>query len=126
MLMTEENEEQIDHDAMFKELLHHLIEPFLRLFFPEESSILDFSSKIFLEQEKFTDFPKGKHRYIDTLVKIKTLPNSDDTETILLHVEFQSTRKSGFPLRMARYFSQLRLRWDTLLRKILLLTVWLH
>ena len=109
--MTKENGNQIDHDAMFKELLHQLIEFFLRLFFPEEASRLDFSSLIFLEQEQFTDFPSGKHRYIDTLVEIKTL--CDEPEMVLVHVEFQSSRKRDFPLRMFRYFSQLRLRRDT-------------
>jgi hypothetical protein len=54
--MTIDNENQIDHDAMFKELLHQLIEPFLKLFFPEEASLLDFSSIVFLEQEQFTFF----------------------------------------------------------------------
>ena len=108
--VTNENETQIDHDAMFKELLHHLMEFFLKLFFPEEASRLDFSSLIFLEQEQFTDFPGGKHRYIDTLVEIKTLCGP---ETILVHVEFQSKRERDFPLRMFRYFSQLRLRRDT-------------
>jgi len=106
--VTKENENQIDHDGIFKELLHHLIEFFLKLFFPEEASRLDFSSMIFLEQEQFTDFPSGKHRFIDTLVKIKTL--HDEPEELLIHVEFQSKRESGFPLRMFRYFCQLRLR----------------
>jgi len=109
--VTEENESQIDHDAMFKELLHHLMEFFLRLFFPNEASYLDFSSLTFLEQEQFTDFPSGKHRYIDTLAEIKTLHGM--FEKILVHVEFQSKRESGFPQRMFRYFSQLRLRRDT-------------
>ncbi len=138
--MTNENETQIDHDAMFKELLHQLVEPFLRLFFPEEASRLDFSSLTFLEQEQFTDFPSGKHRYIDTLVEIKNGKRKTENgktegtvarheanrtsaakrvktlcgpETILVHVEFQSKRERDFPLRMFRYFSQLRLRRDT-------------
>ncbi len=55
-----------------------------------------------------TDYPGGEHRYIDTLVEIRTLTG----EWILIHIEFQSTRRGGFPRRMFRYFSQLRLRRD--------------
>jgi len=51
--VTKENENQIDHDAMFKELLHQLIEPFLRLCFLEAASCLDFSS--FLDTIKNSD-----------------------------------------------------------------------
>lgn len=65
----------------------------------------------FLEQEYFTDFPRGKHRYIDTLVEVNTL--SGKPQLILVHVEFQAKRSRNFPHRMFRYFSQLRLRRDT-------------
>jgi len=100
--------DQIDHDGLFKELIHQCFELFLRLFFPREAALLDFSAFTFLEQEMLTDYPGGEHRYIDTLVEIRTLTG----ELILIHVEFQSTRRSGFPRRMFRYFSQLRLRRD--------------
>ncbi len=100
---------QIDHDGLFKELIHQCFEMFLRLFFPREAALLDFSAFTFLEQELLTDYPSGEHRYIDTLVEVRTLTG----ELILIHIEFQSTRRSGFPRRMFRYFSQLRLRRDT-------------
>ncbi len=106
--------DSIDHDGLFKELLHQCFELFLRLFYPQQATQLDFSDITFLEQERLTDYPSGEHRYIDTLVAMKTL----DGQAILLHLEFQSSRKSGFPLRMFRYFSQLRLRGDTLIWQI--------
>lgn len=115
-IMNQAPEAPIDHDALFKELLHQLLEPFLRLFFPQYAGKLDFCTMRFLEQEFFTDFPSGKHRYIDTLVEIFTLSG----ELILIHVEFQSTHKSDFPKRMFRYFSQLRLRRDTPIWEIVL------
>jgi predicted transposase/invertase (TIGR01784 family) len=99
--MNQTTETPIDHDALFKELLHQLLEPFLRLFFPQYAGKLDFRTMRSLEQEFFTDFPSGKHRYIDTLVEIFTLSG----ELILVHVEFQSTHKSDFPKRMFRYFT---------------------
>ncbi|MBI1929262.1 hypothetical protein HYR99_34080 [Candidatus Poribacteria bacterium] len=104
----------IDHDGLFKELLHQCFELFLRLFYPQQATQLDFSDFTFLEQERLTDYPSGEHRYIDTLVAIKTL----DGQAILIHLECQSSRQSGFPLRMFRYFSQLRLRGDTLIWQI--------
>jgi len=39
--------------------------------------------------------------------------NTVSGEQILIHIEFQSKRERNFPLRMFRYFSQLRLRRDT-------------
>jgi len=105
------NNGTIDHDQLFKELLHQLFAEFMQLFFPEHAAKLDFTTVKFLEQEKFTDFPEGAHRYVDTLVEIKTL--SGEPELILIHIEFQADRKSGFPLRMFRYFCQIRLRGDT-------------
>ena len=109
--MNSVNESNIDHDQNFKELLHQLFEPFLHLFFPEHAARLDFSKMTFLEQEYFTDFPKGRHRFIDTLVEVNTL--SGNPQLILVHVEFQAKRSKAFPRRMFRYFSQLRLRRDT-------------
>jgi len=109
--MNSVNESNIDHDQNFKELLHQLFEPFLCLFFPEHAARLDFSKMTFLEQEYFTDFPKGRHRFIDTLVEVNTL--SGNPQLILVHVEFQAKRSRAFPRRMFRYFSQLRLRRDT-------------
>jgi len=102
-------EDNIDHDALFKELLHQCFELFIILFFPQHAAQLDFSDVTFLQQEVFTDFPKGKHRFIDTLAEMRTLRG----EPILVHVEFQSSRKPNFPLRMFRYFSQLWLRRNT-------------
>lgn len=115
--MTEEiqtSSDQIDHDGLFKELLHQCFELFLRLFYPQQAAQLDFSDVIFLEQERLTDYPSGEHRFIDTFVAMKML----DGTAIRIHFEFQSSRKSGFPLRMFRYFSQLRLRGDTLIWQI--------
>lgn len=66
---------------------------------------------MYTDRKQITDFPSGKHRYIDTLAEIKTL--SCEPKTILVHVEFQSKREGDFPLRMFRYFSQLRLRRET-------------
>jgi len=106
---SENQKDNIDHDGAFKELLHQLFEYFLRLFFPAQAEQLDFSDFTFLEQERLTDFPSGRHRFIDTLAEMQTVSG----EQILVHIEFQSKREQAFPLRMFRYFSQLRLRRDT-------------
>jgi len=108
--------DSIDHDGLFKEMLHQCFELFLRLFYPQQASQLDFSEFTFLEQERLTDYPSGEHRYVDTLVEMRTL----DGKRIWIHIESQSSRKSGFPLRMFRYFSQLRLRENVLIWQIVL------
>ena len=100
--------DQIDHDGLFKELLHQCFEAFLWLFYPQQAAQLDFSSFTFLEQERLTDYPSGAHRFVDTLVEMRTLAG----QLIWIHIEFQSTRERGFPKRMFRYFSQFRLRID--------------
>ena len=102
------NTESIDHDGSFKELLHQCFELFMWLFYPQQAAQLDFSSFTFLEQERLTDYPIGAHRFIDTLVEIRTLAG----RLIWIHIEFQSTRQREFPKRMFRYFSQFRLRVD--------------
>ena len=103
-LQTDAN--QIDHDGLFKELLHQCFEPFLQLFYTQQAAQLDFSDFTFLEQERLTDYPTGEHRHVDTLVEIKTR----DEQLMWIHIEFQSARPRDFPLRMFRYFSQFRLR----------------
>ena len=106
----------IDHDGAFKELLHQCLELFLRLFYPQQAAQLDFSAFTFLEQERLTDYPSGAHRFVDTLVEMRTLSG----QLIWIHIEFQSTRERGFPKRMFRYFSQFRLRTDVLIWQIVL------
>jgi hypothetical protein len=86
MNQNETPKDNIDHDGAFKELLHQLFEPFLRLFFPTQAEQLDFSNFTFLEQERLTDFPSGQHRFIDTIAEMQTVSG----EQILVHVEFQS------------------------------------
>ena len=108
--------DSIDHDGLFKELLHQCLEPFLWLFYPQQAAQLDLSSFTFLEQEFLTDYPSGAHRFVDTLVEMRTLSG----QLIWIHIEFQSTRQRGFPKRMFRYFSQLRLRGDGLIWQIVL------
>ncbi len=108
--------DQIDHDGLFKELIHQCFELFLCLFYPQQAAQLDFSHFTFLEQERLTDYPTGEHRHVDTLIEIKTLAG----QLLWIHIEFQSSRKSGFSLRMFRYFSQLRLRGDMLIWQIVL------
>lgn len=102
------NEEPIDHDQMFKNLFHHCFELFINLFFPQQAAQLSFANSTFLEQEQFTEFPSGERRFMDTVVEVNIL--SDESNRILIHAEFQAKRSSTFPLRMFRYFCQLRLR----------------
>lgn len=104
------NKEPIDHDQLFKNLFHHCFELFIQLFLPQQAAQLSFSNAKFLEQEQFTEFPSGKRRFMDTVVEVNTL--SDESNRILIHAEFQAKRSSIFPLRMFRYFCQLRLRHD--------------
>jgi predicted transposase/invertase (TIGR01784 family) len=98
----------MNHDELFKEMLHQFLSEFVHLFLPQEAAQLDFSTARFLEQETFTDFPDGELRRADVVVEIRT--TGGETELLLLHIEVQSQRRSTVPKRMWEYYHLLRQR----------------
>ena len=99
----------VDHDQIFKTLLKAFFREFLELFLPEEAQAIDFRRVEFLEQETFTDLPSGRRKQLDLVVKVGL--KGGGREFILVHVELQAGRDTGFPQRMFEYCCQLFLRY---------------
>ena len=81
----------------------------MELFFPDISERIDFNHVEFLDKKHYTDTKRGRHRYMDLVVKVKIIDGGE--EYILIHTEFESSRpKRFFPERMFKYYCQLYLR----------------
>ncbi len=107
------NENQIDHDRLFKELLETFFAEFMELFFPEAARAIDLRQIKFLQQEVFTDVTAGEKRKVDILVETRL---KGETGLILVHVEPQAYVQKNFNERMFIYFSRL---YEKFRRKIL-------
>lgn len=68
---TDQNEEPINHDQNFKELISTFFLEFLELFFPEIASTIEPESIRFLPQEYFADLVDGDEKIIDLLVEVR-------------------------------------------------------
>ena len=101
----------IDHDQIFKQLIEAFFQDFMELFCPGEAKLIDFSRVEFMREEYFTDVGLGNRRRLDLVVKVGL--RSGGEKYVLVHVEFESSRKErDFPRRMYQYHCQLFLRHD--------------
>jgi hypothetical protein len=103
------NEEAIDHDRLFKELLTTFFVEFVQGFLPDVALYLDPDSIEFLDKEVFTDVTQGKRYESDIIVKARFQGRE---AFFLLIVENQSTPQSGFPRRMFGYFARFYEKFD--------------
>ncbi|MCX6367047.1 MAG: Rpn family recombination-promoting nuclease/putative transposase [Armatimonadetes bacterium] len=103
------NEEAIDHDRLFKELLTTFFVEFIQGFLPDVAAYLDPDSIEFLDKEVFTDITEGKRYESDIVVKARF---QGKEAFFLLIVENQSTPQSGFPRRMFTYFARFHEKFD--------------
>ena len=101
---------QIDHDAIFKELLSTFFLDFLELFLPQ---VLEYAepSEFSLEptetvREVFSPIVKGKKKVADVVARLKF---RDEPACFLIHLESQSSAYSeeDFRWRMFHYFARL-------------------
>jgi hypothetical protein len=109
----------VDHDQRFKPLLKAFFAEFFQVFFPAWADRFDFSRVDWLEQEVFTDPPRGERRSVDLVARLPLRPGvpppaADPAEPAdcwltLIHVEIES-RDSVAPLRprMFSYYEQVR------------------
>ena len=97
-------EKRIPYDSAWKEALERYFKQFVAFFFPEAYGAIDWTRDYeFLDkelQQVVRDAELGK-RYADKLIKVWR-KNGDET-WVLVHVEVQSQRKSGFAERMYIY-----------------------
>jgi hypothetical protein len=110
-----------DHDQRFKSLSKAFFAEFFQVFFPAWANRFDFSRVDWLEQEVFTDPPRGERRSLDLVARLPLCPGVPppalasgepaDCWLTLIHVEIES-RDTVAPLRprMLSYYEQLRRR----------------
>ncbi|WP_010632700.1 Rpn family recombination-promoting nuclease/putative transposase [Sporolactobacillus vineae] len=99
----------IDHDRMFKELLHTFLDEFLEAFFPKIYHQLDLSYKKFLSEELFPDLIDGDKKRADVIAETK-LKSAKDL-ILIIHLEAQNYYQKTFPERMFIYFSMIYLKF---------------
>ena len=113
----------VDHDQRFKSLLKAFFAEFFQVFFPAWAERFDFARVDWLEQEVFTDPPRGERRSLDLVAHLPLRPGvpppvpaqapgePTDCWLTLIHVEIES-QDSVAPLRprMFSYYEQLRRR----------------
>lgn len=106
--LPQKQENRIDHDRIFKELLQVFLVDFLSLFCSDILAYLDTNSLVFLNKEVFTDVVSGEKHEVDLVAQGKILgkPNY-----FIVHIENESSKKKvnkqPFGRRMFHYFSRL-------------------
>ena len=106
---TLDQNQAIDHDRLFKELLTTYFVEFVQAFLPDVAAYLDTASIEFLDKEVFTDITQGQRYESDIVVKTRF---QGQEAFFLLLVENQSTPQSGFPKRMFTYFARFHEKFD--------------
>ena len=97
----------LDHDRLFKELLHTFFWEFVEAFLPDVVSYLEQSSLVFLDKELFTDVTSGDRHEVDLVARGKF---KGQEAFFLIHVEHQAQSQNDFARRMFRYFARLHER----------------
>ncbi|MEM7584777.1 MAG: hypothetical protein AAF560_15405 [Acidobacteriota bacterium] len=97
-----------DYDSPWKEVSGKFFPQLVEFFAPDLHKVIDWSAGYeFLEQElreMLRDAETGPRR-VDKVVKVRTLAGKP--LYLVLHVEIQVSRESGFPLRMFVYYYRL-------------------
>lgn len=98
------NTTYINHDQLFKQLIHTFFEEFLEAFFPDVHKLVDFQHLKPISEEVHTDLHHGDTRRLDIVIETKL---KDQDALIIIHVEPQSYIQADFHERMYHYFSML-------------------
>ena len=93
------------HDQRFKEFLQTFLQEFLKLFFPDVESRLDFRAIEFLDKEFFTDLAERSSRRADVVAKLTT--HDGEPELVLVHIEIEARPKKDSQARMFEYYALL-------------------
>ena len=101
----------IDHDALFKELLTTFFADFIQLFFPDLHQAIDWSTLVFLDKELFGEPESGQRLRVDLVARVSRKPTTDrpkrESLCLLIHLEHQAQPQSHFGPRMFDYFCHL-------------------
>ncbi len=101
----------IDHDALFKELLTTFFADFIQLFFPKLHQSIDWSTLVFLDKELFGEPESGQRLRVDLVARVSRKPTTTRSKReslcLLIHLEHQAQPQSHFAPRMFYYFCHL-------------------
>jgi hypothetical protein len=100
--MNKSSRQRLDHDELFKEMLHACFVDFLELFLPEVVQYLDVNSIEFVEQEAFGEITSHERRSVDVLAKARF---REQSIYFLIHVEAQASQRHWSDKRMFFYFA---------------------
>jgi hypothetical protein len=99
--------QKADYDSAWKDVLEELFEPFVKLFFPQAHSMIDFSKKCeFLgntELRQIAPDSKTGKRYPDGVVELYLKDGTEKCICIYIHIEVQGEKEDDFPERMYVY-----------------------
>lgn len=98
------------HDQLAKNLFETFFTDFMHLAAPEAAARLRLPEAVFLDKQAFTDWPEGDRREMDLLAEAPV--KEEAGESVLVHIEIESSARAGMAMRFWRYYMQLRLRHD--------------
>ena len=109
----------MNHDQLFKLMMHLLLKDFFEVFFPEWAGRFLFGQAEWLEQEIFPEPPRGEKLVVDMLVRLPTVPadppreNEPRDSLALLLIEAEnSTGLADFRERMYNYTVSVAKKYD--------------
>jgi hypothetical protein len=101
-----------------KDLVRTFFQDFLGLAAPEAAGRLRLEEASFIDTQSSTDWPAGRRREMDLVVRVPS--SSPGRRPVLIHVEVERQARTRMGLRMWLYYMQLRLRYNLLVVPILL------
>lgn len=117
------------NDYLWKGIIEHVSDDFLRFFFPDADAIFDMEKGFsYLDKELAELFPREDGtdtRFVDKLIKVFTKPvtgNPSEEKWILVHLEVQGYYDPGFLPRMHTYFYRILDRYKCPVTAIAILT----
>ncbi|ABW32755.1 DUF4351 domain-containing protein [Acaryochloris marina] len=102
-------QESIDHDGLFKELIETFFWEFLDLFLPQVLDYVERGPVTFLSQEVYSSIGAEEKRIIDLLARVQF---REQESYFLFHIEPQSSVQADFEKRMFYYFGRLQEKYD--------------
>lgn len=73
-----DQETEVSHHQLFKDLLRAFFREFMELFYPDEAARLDFTRAVTRDTKFFTDIPQGNERQLDLVTEIPTREGTPD------------------------------------------------
>jgi hypothetical protein len=111
-----------NNDTPWKKILRIYFPQAIQFYFPDLAKTIDWRKRPqFLDKELEQIAPKADqgNRYVDKLVRVWKLDGS--REWLLIHLEIQARRESGFPFRMLIYSNRILDRYGILATSLAIL-----